>query len=266
MKKLFVGFVSLLLLCACSHAEIEKEGDVQKNDRAQQTKERLDITVRFSFFNLRGVDKVTYTPPQPSGPPSFTIYEQGAPLYWAQVWAEMRTSSGMPVTSSNRIQFTLRDVFVIQNQYSSPFGAADVDIIECQPYAYSQNMPIIRSTTTYVDLASIKLSPDYLNSEYDVHWNFEGMPLKNQPGEVKPPIDPHENQISVQWNGTSWDIVAQYPVASTLIVVGAGPQTSGYEWTMNSGETLIHTGNTDPGFSISAIMPKSDSKYNYVFI
>ena len=266
MKKIFLPILCLLAWVGCSQSEIEHLSP-QPDPLETKTKERLDITVRFSFVRIRQLEPVSYTPPQPANPPTFTIYEQGAFVYWAQAWAQMETATGTPLPFNSRIQFTLQDVFVIQNAYSAPLGAADVDIIECYPYAYSEQMPIIQTTTTYIDQESIQLSPASLNTQYDVHWNFEGIPLGSLPPEVDPPAPgARDNRISIEWNGNSWDFVAEKPVASTIVIVGAGPQTSGYEWTMHEGETRISTGNTDPGFSITAVMPQSDSQYDYVFI
>lgn len=271
MKKIFLPILCLLAWVGCSQSEIEHLSP-QPDPLETKTKERLDITVRFSFVRTEGVTPTTYIPPQPTGsnelPPSITIYEQGTCVYSAQVWAQMQTESGNMITANNRIQFTLRDVFVVQNAYSAPLGAAEVDIIECSPTAYSGFMPIIQSTSTYVDQESIQLSPASLNTQYDVHWNFEGIPVHSPAvnPDPEPEPDDRENRISIEWNGNSWDFVAEKPVASTIVIVGAGPQTSGYEWTMHEGETRISTGNTDPGFSITDVMPRSDSQYDYVFL
>ena len=270
MKKIFLPLLCLLAWVGCSQSEIEHLSP-QPDPLETKTKERLDITVRFSFVRTEGVTPTTYIPPQPTGSneltTSITIYEQGTFFYSAQAWAQMETATGTALPFNSRIQFTLQDVFVIQNAYSAPLGAADVDIIECSSTAYSGLMPIIQSTSTYVEQESIQLSPASLNTQYDVHWNFEGIPLGSLPPEVDPPAPgARDNRISIEWNGSSWDFVAEKPVASTIVIVGAGPQTSGYEWTMHEGETRISTGNTDPGFSITDVMPRSDSQYDYVFL
>lgn len=131
---------------------------------------------------------------------------------------------------------------------------------------YSELLPCALHYNTFVDLSSIHLI-DY-EGPYNFTFNVTGIAtqtLTNPDPQDPDNPDPTVVTISLEWNGSSWDIVASAAVASTITVICDGPSTAGYSWTLTQGSTRLTTGSTDPGFSIAELWPTSDNTYTYVF-
>lgn len=252
MKRLIFCFIYLFSLLGCSDSnvfdsnsiDLEKTSTVIKSSTV--VKPVVTITLRFNFGRERGLSG--------RGLPA------GDWVYLSQGWVN-------PVCDTyfgcNTISLTLRNVDVwnsFDNSVNVSFWGGD---------SYSDFFPALSRADTYVDINSLKVMPASLYDQYDFHWNVEGLPCHAEPSfpsDPDPdPIDPNANKISLEWNGTTWDIVAQYPVTSDLSVTCGGPEVSGYDWFLLKGTKRLSTGITSNILEIDWVSPNSDDTYNYTF-
>lgn len=132
---------------------------------------------------------------------------------------------------------------------------------------YSEFMPIMSTSESYIDENTLFISFNYPSDKdlYNIVWKSEGLdirkPYPTPPPSVKPTVT-----ISLKWNGSSWDVVADRPVASTLTILFEDPSTGGDLYcTLYSGQVSVTTNFTNPDLSTNAcwIGPADDATYNY---
>ena len=73
------------------------------------------------------------------------------------------------------------------------------------------------------------------------------------------------NRISLQFNGSTWDVVSEYPMATHQRVVVDGPATPGFIVDFFPGSTVAPTNYYADILTIAEILPGSDNTYIYTF-
>lgn len=230
MKRIICMLAAIFLLGSCAKDSAEQNSE--KNPATKSGKPAMTITIRFLGSSV------------------------GSTL--SQAWAEQRLADGGYIGSFG-IRFMLRNVVYRDDMGADHVMDTDVEMFNLQPSDYSGTLPVIRTEETYVDAACFETVPASVAEQYDITWNVEVIPVKTTP---LPPVS-RGNGITVEWNGSTWEIVAQKAVTSKLTVTCDGPGTPPTEWEMPVGSTRVDTGSSDSNFAIISVYPESDDTYDY---
>lgn len=230
MKRIICMLAALFVLGSCAKESAEQNSE--KNPATKSGKPAMTITIRFMNPGL------------------------GSNL--SEAWAEQRLADGGYIGSFG-IRFMLRNVIYRDDMGENHPMDTDVEFLALNPDGYSGALPVIRTEETYVDAACFETVPASVAEQYDITWNIEVIPVKNTP---IPPAS-KGNAITVEWNGNTWEIVAQKAVTSKLTVTCDGPGTPPTEWEMPVGSTRVDTGSSDSDFAIISVYPESDDTYDY---
>lgn len=168
-----------------------------------------------------------------------------------QAFAEYTVSDGSYVPSFG-IEFQLKNTLFTGEGYPQ-FIESELVQINDMHNGYSWDFPLIRTEDTYVDGSTFTTVPASIADEYDIAWVVEVVPVKGMlPGSQR------NNIITAEWDGTSWVVVAKYPLTSYLMVYY---NTSNID--MPAGTIRIKTPSKEATCTVFRTIPVSDDHYSY---
>lgn len=192
------------LLCCNKTEDATLKSTASKSETKASAKTRLTVTIRGNFFREREGTTSSYSPFRGESYgvgydskgnmmeiwlyPDISMPGLGGWTYGSQMWAEVKPDPLHDRPTIAFVSLTLQDVYIYDSGNTATVGPCSVAISFRDLSGYSDTMPVLKTESSYIDEASLKLIPEELNEQYDIVWNVEGLPVHEVP-KVRP-VDP----------------------------------------------------------------------------